>query len=151
MVSTTRLLFLLAAVLASGGCASATAPPVASDVYYLQSIDGRPLPTSPTAPPNANGQTILADELVLDHLGTATRSRTLPGSNPSTTQRFTVRYAYVLTDGVLTLGNVICPPDFVCLEHTPEQGRIDQNTRTLTLTTIGQAAPVLMYHIWMPD
>lgn len=144
-----RWLLPFIAALALAGCASATAPLTAPDVYRLVSIDGRLLPTGTTIAPNANGVTILAEWLILDHKGTATRQRIVPGTAPSTSLTYTLQYAYSLVDSVVTLGQQTCAPNALCVRHIPEQGRLTA-TGTLSLTSAG-APPVFLYQLSIPD
>jgi hypothetical protein len=92
------------------GCHSATEPPPPAEVFQLRSIDGRPLPTTRSNDPSANGVTILHEELILDERGIATRNTTVQGSTPSSAVTSTISYAYTRVGDVVTLGNVLCGP-----------------------------------------
>ncbi len=145
-----RRLFQLVAMITVAGCAPSTAPATSGDVYFLQNIDGRSLPTSTTSAPNANGVTILSEELSLDHNGTATRSTRLRTA-PSTSQLITVQFAYTLVNGVVTLGDQLCAPNALCAIHAPEQGRLTDGMLSLTaLGPVGASSPVFQYRLSLP-
>jgi hypothetical protein len=127
-----RPLSLAAALLAlAAGCHSATRPSPA-EAFELRSVDGRPLPTTRPNDPSSNGATILHEELVLDGSGVATRSTTVQGATPSTPTTFVVPYAYTRVGDVVTLGNVLCGPAALCIQHFPEHGPIEGDALTLS-------------------
>src|SRR4051812_20715941 len=106
-----RRLSLAAAVLSLvAACHSPAEPAPPAEFFSLTSIDGRPLPTTRTNDPSANGATILHEELILDDRGIATRNTTVQGATPSTQVTNTITYAYTRVGGVITLGNVLCGP-----------------------------------------
>ena len=147
-----RTLLCLATVLTIAGCTHATAPSAPTALYYLKSIGARPLPASAVAAPNMNSVTILAEGLYLDGIGIATRSRTVQGATPGSSQVVISRYAYTLSNDVLMLGDSPCGVADICVAHTPEQGTIFNGTLTLTaVTTGGVAAPAFVYQLSLPD
>jgi hypothetical protein len=130
-MSMRRLPLALAALALVAACHSTTDPAPPADVFLLMTIDGRPLPTTRTNDPASNGATILHEELILDGQGVATRNTTVQGAIPSAQQTSTTSYAYTLVAGVVTLGNVLCGPAALCIQHFPEQGPIVNGVLTL--------------------
>jgi hypothetical protein len=150
-MSSTRLSLAAAVLSLAAACHSPAEPAPPADIFQLTTIDGRPLPTTRTNDPSSNGATILREELILDQRGIATRNTTLQGAAPSATQITTISYAYTRVGDVVTLGNVLCGPGALCIQHFPEQGPIDHN-EVLTLTPApGVPVPgsVLVYRRWL--
>jgi hypothetical protein len=144
-----RTILSLVAALCLGGCHVATQP-TSPETFYLESIDGRPLPTSTSASPTANDYTILWESLLLDGNGTATTHTTVRGASPSEPIQGTIRRTYTLVDGVLTLGNMICGPAELC-SASPMQGQIAGDVLTLSyLPTPGFPSPTFTYRRAMP-
>lgn len=127
-----RSLTLAAALLSLvGACHSATEPPPPADIFVLATVDGRALPTTRAANPSSNGASILFESLVLGDDGVATRRTTLQESSTSAPTTTIVTYAYTRVGDVITLGNVLCGPGALCIQHFPEQGPIDHGFLTL--------------------
>jgi hypothetical protein len=145
--------FPLAAAMLSlvAACHSPAEPTSEPWVFYLTTVDGRPLPTTRLNDPSSNGATILHEELILDERGVATRNTTVQGATPSTSVTSSVTYAYDRSGNVVTLGNVLCGIAALCIQHYPEQGPIDYG-EILTLR-LAPGAPVagsvLVYRRWM--
>jgi hypothetical protein len=145
-----RTILSLVAALCLGGCHMATQP-TSPETFYLESIDGRPLPTSTSTSPTANDLTILWESLLLDGNGTATSQTMVQGASPSQPIQSTIRRTYTLVDGVLTLGNMICGPAELCTAGTPMQGQIAGDVLTLSyLPTPGYPPPTFTYRRAIP-
>jgi hypothetical protein len=140
-----RRLSFAAAVLALAAACHSPTRLVPSEVFLLTSIDGRPLPTSRTGDPH--GPLVLHEELILNGQAMATRNTTVQGSTPGIEVATSVSYAYTRVGDVVTLGNVLCGPGALCVQHIPEQGPIDAAGLTLTpVPSISSLSPqVLVY------
>lgn len=151
MSFTVRSLARMAAALCLAGCTNVAAPSPPTASFLLKSIGARPLPTPAVVAPNVNSVTILSEVLFLDGIGIATRSTTVQGATPGSSQRVVARYAYTLVDDVLTLGDPPCGVADICLGHAPERGTIVAGVLTLSSVAGGVSAPAYVYQRIMPD
>ena len=99
-----------AALVLAGACRSSTGPSPLPDEFELTSVDGRPLPTTRPNDPSSNGATILAESLILQSRGVATRITTVQGATPATPVTVTVSYAYGVTALVRRHSTEAAPP-----------------------------------------
>jgi hypothetical protein len=137
-----RLQFALAALALVGACHTTTEPAPPVDVFVLTSIGGRPLPTTRMS----GGPVVLHEELILDGQGVATRNTGTQDPTTSALQTSTISYAYTRDGAVVTLGNVLCGPGALCIQHFPEQGPLVNGTLTLSQpSAVPAPGPVLVY------
>jgi hypothetical protein len=125
-----RLSFATAMLALVAACHSATKPPP-SELFYLMSIDGRPLPTTRSNDPVSDGAPILHEGLILDGRGVATRNTMVQGATPGSFVVTSTSYTYIRNGDVVTIGDIVCGPGVPCPLHSPESGLIDAAGITL--------------------
>lgn len=130
-------------------CSDGTAPPPAiANEYYMESVDGRPLPTTI----NSEGgytTTVLSSFLVFDVAGKAQlveRVRLTSPSDPATETTHTQEYSYEISGNRIAFDYLQwCRDTTVCV--APPTGTLDGTTLTLSWSISWRSRRSALYRL----